>query len=160
MREITEEELQSVDLFQEIPLDDRSRFVRFYGEEGTVLIDSDQYDLKFQVRDQAKDQTCKVTFSMDARTTTEHDVIVHVPLGSPDYTEFVIDNEIHRIKIGAPTRELWIDGKWYNLYFDGEPITINIANRNRDVFFEKLLQIDIPIVDIGKVARKDLCLGI
>ena len=84
-------------------------------------------------------------------------MFVHVALGSPDYTEFVIDNEIHRIKIGAPTRELWIDGKWYNLFFDGEPIQINIANRTRDVFFEKLAE--FPNVDIGIVARKDLCLG-
>ena len=96
-------------------------------------------------------------FSIDARTTNDQDVFVHVALGSPDYTEFVIDNEIHRIKIGAPTRELWIDGKWYNLFFDGEPIQINIANRTRDVFFEKLAE--FPNVDIGIVARKDLCLG-
>ena len=50
-----------MDLFQEIPLDDRSRFVRFYGEEGTVLIDSDQYDLKFQVPDHSDPaQPCKI----------------------------------------------------------------------------------------------------
>ena len=64
-----------------MPIDDKESFVRFYGEEGTVLIDSDLYDLKFGVRDQAL--TCKVTFAVDMkRGPTEHDVIVHVPVGN------------------------------------------------------------------------------
>ena len=75
--------------------------------------------------------------------------------GKQDYTEFKIDNEIHRVKIGAPTRELWIDGIWYSLFFDGEPIRVRVGNRDWDVFLEK----EAPNVDIGKVSRQDLCLG-
>ena len=79
LRVITEEEFVSVDQPRTLPIDEKERFLRFYGEEGTILIDSSIYDLKFQVRDQAL--TTSVTFAMDARTTTEHDVVVHVPIG-------------------------------------------------------------------------------
>ena len=77
--------------------------------------------------------------------------------GSLDHTEFRIDNEMHRVKIGAPTRELWIDGAWYSVFFDCRPVSIKIGSRSWDVFLEDGAA---PIVDIGKVARKDLCLGI
>ena len=77
--------------------------------------------------------------------------------GSFDHTEFKIDNEIHRVKIGAPTREIWIDGAWYSIFFDGRPVKVNMGSRTWDVFLEDGAA---PIVDIGKVPRKDLCLGI
>ena len=64
---------------------------------------------------------------------------------------------MHRVKIGAPTRELWIDGNWYSVFFDCRPVSIKIGSRSWDVFLEDGAA---PIVDIGKVARKDLCLGI
>ena len=64
---------------------------------------------------------------------------------------------MHRVKIGAPTRELWIDGAWYSVFFDCRPVSIKIGSRSWDVFLEDGAA---PIVDIGKVARKDLCLGI
>ena len=63
---------------------------------------------------------------------------------------------MHRVKIGAPTRELWIDGAWYSVFFDCRPVSIKIGSRSWDVFLEDGAA---PIVDIGKVARKDLCLG-
>ena len=81
LRVVTNEEFSTVDPLRTLPIDDKESFVRFYGEEGTVLIDSDVYDLKFGVRDQAL--TCKVTFAVDMkRGPTEHDVIVHVPVGN------------------------------------------------------------------------------
>ena len=43
-------------------------------------------------------------------------------IGTKDYTEFNLNREIHRMKIGLPTRELWIDGEWYSLCFNEKPI--------------------------------------
>ena len=81
LRVVTNEEFSTVDPLRTLPIDDKDSFIRFYGEEGTVLIDSDLYDLKFGARDQAL--TCKVTFAVDMkRGPTEHDVIVHVPVGN------------------------------------------------------------------------------
>ena len=77
-------------------------------------------------------------------------------IGTKDYTEFNLNHEIHRMKIGLPTRELWIDGEWYSLCFNEKPIAIRLANQDCNVFLEKA---DLQ-VDIGKVERRDLCLGI
>ena len=43
-------------------------------------------------------------------------------IGLQDYTDFNLNHEIHRMKIGLPTRELWIDGEWYSLCFNEKPI--------------------------------------
>ena len=77
-------------------------------------------------------------------------------IGTKDYTEFNLNHEIHRMKIGLPTRELCIDGEWYSLCFNEKPIAIRLANQDCNVFLEKA---DLQ-VDIGKVERRDLCLGI
>ena len=89
LRVVTNEEFSTVDPLRTLPIDDKESFVRFYGEEGTVLIDSDVYDLKFGVRDQAL--TCKVTFAVDMkRGPTEHDVIVHVPVGNCSFSLMLV----------------------------------------------------------------------
>ena len=36
------------------------------------------------------------------------------------YTEFVLNRRTHKIKIGKPTRELWIDGDWHECYFNNK----------------------------------------
>ena len=71
-----------------------------------------------------------------------------------NYTEFEIDGEIHRIKIGSPSRELLIDGKWYPCSF-GYSIDVPIGPRMRKVTLEG----EAPFLDIGSIPRQDLCLG-
>ena len=45
---ITEKDFASVDPLQILPINGVDCFVRFYGDEGTVLMKSNLYDLKFR----------------------------------------------------------------------------------------------------------------
>ena len=59
---------------------------------------------------------------------------------------------IHRIRLGAPTRELYIDGKWYECFFGGPPVTIEIDGKMHVVKLEG----PPPQVKIGIMKRTDL----
>ena len=141
----------SNDPIQSIEIDEIQRVIQFYGNVGTILMPNpedgttDLYDLNFKADD-----------SLPTRNVIiDESLTISVPVFSQDNeTEFMIDNEVHRIKIGAPTRELWIDGQWYSCYFDNR-ITVPIGGRVRSVFLEG----PAPRVDIGQVARKDFCAG-
>merc|ERR1712048_1362154 len=124
---------------QYLKIDEVNCFVRFYGEESTILIKSNLYDLKFE--DCEKEFACLIDG-------------IAVLVGTRKYTEFILQDEIHRIKLGSPKRELWIDGEWYSLYFDENPIVINLAGQDRKVFLQKTNM----KIEVGKVARRDLCL--
>ena len=45
---ISEKDFVNIDPLQNIPIDGVDCFVRFYGEQGTVLIKSNLYDVRFQ----------------------------------------------------------------------------------------------------------------
>ena len=45
-------------------------------------------------------------------------VVPMLPLDTREYTDFALDGVPHKIRIGAPTRELWVDGQWYELHND------------------------------------------
>jgi pre-mRNA cleavage complex 2 protein Pcf11 len=62
---------------------------------------------------------------------------------------------IHRIRLGAPTRELYVDGKWYECFFGGPPVTIEIGGKMHVVKLEG----PPPQVKIGFVKRTDLVAG-
>jgi pre-mRNA cleavage complex 2 protein Pcf11 len=62
---------------------------------------------------------------------------------------------IHRIRLGAPTRELYVDGKWYECNFGGPPVTIEIGGKKHIVKLEG----PTPEVKIGLVKRTDLVAG-
>ena len=62
---------------------------------------------------------------------------------------------IHRIRLGAPTRELYIDGKWYECFFGGPPVTIEIDGKMHVVRLEG----PPPQVKIGLLKRTDLVAG-
>lgn len=57
-----------------------------------------------------------------------------------------------RVKLGAPTRELYIDDKWYQCYFGGPSISVDLNGQKVNV------QLDgpPPQVKIGTVKRIDL----
>ena len=42
---------------------------------------------------------------------------VWVNLVADSYTEFMLNDRRHSIKIGKPTREIWIDGSWHECFF-------------------------------------------
>lgn len=59
------------------------------------------------------------------------------------------------MKLGAPTRELYIDGKFYEIRFGGPPVNIDIGGKIRSV------QLDgpTPTVMRSSIKRSDLVLG-
>lgn len=59
-----------------------------------------------------------------------------------------------RVRFGAPTRELYIDGKWYECYFGGPSLSIDISGKMHSVQLEG----PPPQVRTG-VQRKDLVVG-
>lgn len=60
-----------------------------------------------------------------------------------------------RIKLGTPTRELYVNDKWYECYFGGQPITIDLRGRKVTAQLEG----PIPQVKIGSTKRTDLVIG-
>jgi pre-mRNA cleavage complex 2 protein Pcf11 len=61
---------------------------------------------------------------------------------------------IHRIRLGAPTRELYVDGKAYECTFGGPPIAIEMDGKQHTVKLEG----PPPEVKIG-MKRTDLVAG-
>ena len=116
--------------------------IRFYEETATIVM--------------SDDTVCELIFipdSEDRRVIIDNkDVVIfnHVNQG---YKEFELDGEKHKIKIGSPTRELWIDGKWYECCFNN-CVRVKLANSMHEFFLEG----NPPIVKIGE-KRPDLCLG-
>jgi hypothetical protein len=143
-------ELVANDPVKSIEIDNVLRTIRFYGEEGTIVMTREDgtneiYDLNFK-----PDNT-----SVTRNIVFDDKIVIPVPVHSPEYTEFVLDGQPHRVKIGAPTRELWIDGRWYSVYFDNL-IRIPLGNGPlKSVFLEG----PPPNVDIGNLIRSDLCAG-
>ena len=80
-------------------------------------------------------------------------IIPPLRLDTKEYTDFMLDGVTHKIKIGAPTRELWIDGQWHECYFNTE-IRIRVGQRFRSLFLE-----GPPPVVKHDVSRRDLCAG-
>lgn len=60
-----------------------------------------------------------------------------------------------RIKLGAPTRELYVDDKWYQCYFGGSPILVDLGNKKVGIKLDG----PPPQVKIGLVKRSDLVVG-
>lgn len=59
---------------------------------------------------------------------------------------------VYRIKLGAPTRELYVDDRWYECYFGGMPVTVDLGGKKVSVKLEG----PPPHVKIGTVKRTDL----
>lgn len=70
------------------------------------------------------------------------------------YKPICIDNVLHRIKFGTPTRELYIDDNFYECYFNNQTTQIVLNDKIRMVRIEG----NAPEVKIG-VKRNDLVLG-
>lgn len=81
-----------------IPIDNVPREIRFYGDKAIILMASDDPRL-------LGFQTCV------RRIIFDNILPVDCTVGN-DYMDFHFDGQLHKIKIGAPTRELYIDGNW------------------------------------------------
>lgn len=69
---------------------------------------------------------------------------------------FVLDNQFHTMRLGTPTRELYIDDNFYACSFNGPPIHCVLNNVRRSV---KIIG-NPPSVVMGNTIRQDLVAGI
>ncbi|KAI9553963.1 hypothetical protein GHT06_019234 [Daphnia sinensis] len=123
-----------------IPIDNIPREIRFYGDKAIILMAADDPRL-------LGFQTCVRRVLLD-------NMPVDCTAGN-DYVDFHFDGQLHKIKIGAPTRELYIDGTWYECMFGGPPITVNLGGRP----VQAILEGPPPTVKIGSERRLDLLAG-
>ncbi|XP_016845567.1 uncharacterized protein LOC100121761 isoform X2 [Nasonia vitripennis] len=129
------------DTTRSINIDDTPREIRYYGHAGVIFMNwDDPRDIGFQ--------NGARRISIDGKDTV-------VCSFNDDYREFTYEGEVHKIKLGAPTRELYIDDKWYQVYFGGQAIMVDLGNKKVSVKLDG----PPPQVKIGTTKRTDLVLG-
>lgn len=132
--EIARDTMKSIDIdIQHIP-----REIRYYGQTGVVFMNWDD--------------PREIGFQDGIRRVLIDDKITITCAFNDQYKEFIYEGEVHRIKLGAPTRELYIDDKWYECYFGGMPVTVDLGGKKVSVKLEG----PPPLVKIGTVKRTDL----
>lgn len=124
-----------------IQIDGVPREIRFYGDTAVIMLDwDDPREIKFL-------PGCRrVTFD------NKDSVVLSFNEG---YKQVEIEDQIFDIKFGAPTRELYINGRWHECFFGGSPLGVIIDGKPRLVHLEGPL----PQVDIRKEKRLDLVAG-
>ncbi|XP_018017984.2 uncharacterized protein LOC108674534 [Hyalella azteca] len=127
---------------RKIDIDGYSRDIRTYGETAILLMDA------FDPRTVAFEEGhCNIVFDGGEFV---------IPMNTnDDYKEFTIEGETHRVKLGVPTAELFLDGRGYQCFFGGKPITIHLAGRVRTIRLDGRP----PSVTIGKETNRDFLLG-
>jgi len=123
-------------------IDDIARNIRYYGELATIVMEDNKIcDLSFQPDTE------------DRRVIVDDSIVIFTRVNQTAYSTFTLNGEVHEIKIGPPTRELWVDGAWHECYFNCK-IKVRIGANMHNVFLEG----SPPTVKIGD-PRPDLCLG-
>ena len=129
------------DRMKSIDIDGTFLEIRYYGQTGIVFVkDDDPREIGFQ------DGTRRVLID-------DKDTII-CAFNEP-YKEFIYDGEVHRIRLGGPSRELYIDDRWYECYFGGLPIKVELGNKTVTIKLEG----PPPQVKIGTSKRTDLVVG-
>jgi len=135
------EEIEN-DPTRRLNIDDIPREIRYYAETATIVMsDNEICDLSFQPEQQER------------RVIIDNIVEVFIGVNQTAYKSFELDGETHQLKIGPPTRELWIDGAWHECFFNTHT-TVRIGQKMHDVIIEG----SPPTVKIGE-PRPDLCPG-
>lgn len=119
-----------------------SKEIRFYGENAIIMLNfDDPRDLMFQP---------------GSRRVFIDGVDILTLQFNSQYREITLTDGIRiRIRLGAPTRELFIDGRFYDVKFGGPPVEINLGGRTH------LIQLEgpLPFLKIGPTKRTDLVAG-
>lgn len=119
----------------------KDHLLRFYHETAVIFNDAGEpHDIKFsagQSRVVIDDQ-----FKADLNF-------------NDSYKSMIIGTQVHQIKFGSPTRELYIDNNFYECYFNNQPTQIVLNDQLRMVRIEG----NAPEVKIGR-KRNDLVLGL
>lgn len=129
------------DTMRTINIDGRPREIRYYDETAIVIM--------------SWDDPREISFQSGSRVITFDDKESFTLSFNDTYREVSIGGKPHRIRLGAPTRELYIDDKWYECFFGGPGIGIPIDGQMRVVKLDG----PPPHVKIGTVKRTDLVAG-
>ncbi|XP_057662114.1 pre-mRNA cleavage complex 2 protein Pcf11 isoform X5 [Diorhabda carinulata] len=132
----------NVDEIKSMAIDGISRDIRFYGETAIVFVGwDDPRELTFQ-----NDGIRKIIFN-----DTESFVLGF----NDDYKEVTVNGKTHLVKIGAPSREIFIDSVPYECFFGSPGIRIQLDGVPTKVQLEG----PPPPVNIGKTKRTDIVAG-
>ncbi|RZF38691.1 hypothetical protein LSTR_LSTR003497 [Laodelphax striatellus] len=132
------------DTMKSINIDGTPRDIRFYGDKAVVFLAwDDPREILFQ------DPQPHRKLIVDDRLTVS--LAFHAP-----YQHIVIDGHTYPVRLGGPTRELYVGSQFYQILFGGPPISVPLGAGDR---LHKLqLEGPPPNVRIGR-PRRDLCLG-
>ena len=140
--EILQRQLQRDCETRTIDIDGKPREIRTYGCNAIVLMDAfDPRTLSFE------NGSCEVVFD-------EGEFVLEMNTND-DYKMFNIGDDVHRVRLGVPTQELFLNGKGYQCFFGGKPITVYLSNRTRTI----RLVGKPPNVAIGKKINNDFLFG-
>lgn len=128
------------DTMRTIHIDGIAREIRYYDNTAVVMLDWDD--------------PREISFEAGQRRISFDDESFILNLNG-DYTNVTIDGQSHRIRFGAPTRELFIDDYWFECFFGGPPVQIILNNKVKHLKLEG----PPPQVSIGKTKRTDLVAG-
>uniref|UniRef100_A0A182QI56 CID domain-containing protein n=1 Tax=Anopheles farauti TaxID=69004 RepID=A0A182QI56_9DIPT len=128
------------DSVRTINIDGIQREIRFYDETAVIFMNWDEPK--------------EIGFQKGARTVVVDDRETFELGFNEPYKSVSIENKVYQMRLGAPTRELYIDDSWYECYFGDPPTTIMLDGKPR------VLKIagPAPQVKIG-ASRKDLVAG-
>lgn len=135
-------ELINTDPMTYVNVGNSTKEVRFYGENAIIMLDwDDPRDLMFQPGSR--------------RVFIDGADVLTLQFNAP-YREITLNYGLRiRIRLGAPTRELFIDGRFYDIKFGGPPIEVNLGGQTH------LIQLEgpLPFLQIGPTKRTDLVAG-
>ncbi|CAG9826753.1 unnamed protein product [Diabrotica balteata] len=132
----------NADDVKSITIDSVSRDIRFYGETAVVFIRwDDPRELTFQ--------------NAGVRKITFNDKDSFVLNFNDDYKEVYCNGNSHIVRLGAPSREIFIDNVPYECFFGSPGIKIELDGVPTKVHLEG----PPPPVNIGRVKRTDLVAG-
>ncbi|XP_072157803.1 uncharacterized protein [Bemisia tabaci] len=134
-------EICALDVMTTINIDGVPREIRFYGLTAVVFLSNDDpREIRFQ------EGYRNVLFNDEDS--------IRLKLND-EAVDFELDGKIHKIRLGAPTRELYIDGKGFSLGWNTEPTPIFIDGKEHHVQLEG----EPPPVTILPEKRLDLVAG-
>lgn len=128
------------DIVRTITIDGAAKEIRFYDQVAIVFMEVDQ--------------PREIGFQNGQRTIF---IDNHEPITlqfNQDYKPITIDGETFNLRFGFPSRELFIDENWYEIYFGGPAISVPIRNKMHMLKAEG----PPPQVNIGPI-RRDLVVG-
>ncbi|XP_050085054.1 uncharacterized protein LOC126570945 [Anopheles aquasalis] len=128
------------DSVRTINIDSIQREIRFYEETAVVFMNWDEPK--------------EIGFQKGARMVVVDDRETFELGFNEPYKSVSIEKHVYQMRLGAPTRELYIDDSWYECYFGDPPTTITLDGKPR-VF---KISGPPPQVKIGE-SRNDLVAG-